>query len=87
MTPGNLLLAVSEVAPLLKSLGYIDAAGNFDEAKFQDVASDTQLASGVLAILTKYGVTIPANLTKLVGALPSIVTALPLLEQIVLAFK
>lgn len=80
MTPGNLLLALGEVPPLLKSLGYIDAAGNFVDAKFADIATDTALTSGILAILTKYGVAIPPNVTK-------IIAALPLVEQLVLAFR
>jgi len=70
MKAGTLLQILAEIIAVLKTDGYIDAAGDFNEAKFNDIPSDLKLAGDIEAILKKYGVAIPAKIDQLFQVVP-----------------
>ena len=67
------LLIAAEVSALLVQEGCIDAVSeNFVPAKFQDLATDLDIAGKVEAILKKHGVVIPTKVDQVLMLLPEL---------------
>lgn len=67
---GTGLVIESEIVQYLSTQGYIDAHGEFVDAKFNDVPSILGLVAGVEAILKKHGVAIPTKVDQILQVVP-----------------
>jgi hypothetical protein len=70
MKNGNMLRAGRDIIDLLDKGGYITPDGDFNDQKFNDLQADATFASGVEAVLVKYGVAIPSKVQAVVQLLP-----------------
>lgn len=70
MKAGTLLLIVQDLISLFQAQGYITTAGDLDSSKFDALANDLELISGVEQVLMKHGVTVSNKVDKLLALAP-----------------
>lgn len=69
MNAATLLRILRDVVDLIDKSGFMTATG-FDDTKFASIQQDAVLATGIEAILKKYGVLVPGQVDRIIQLLP-----------------